>query len=104
VVNLPIQGPPNPEDDTHYDEYFSEAKITLLHQRECIHDYQELNDTFCHCRICGKVERWENLPADNSNVLMRAEGMSFLVPMSCLPEEFQVTIKRRRAMRQGEQK
>ena len=86
MVNLPIQGSPFPEDDHHYDEFFSEAKITLLHQAECIHDFQELNDTFCYCRICDKVERWENLPADNSNVLMKAEGMTFLVPMSCPPD------------------
>lgn len=104
MVNLPIQGSPFPEDDHHNDEYFSEAKIKLIHQRECAHDYQELNETFCYCRICDKVERWENLKPKTDNVLMRAEGMTFMVPMSCLPEQFQVTIKRRREMRQGEQK
>lgn len=100
---LPIQGPPDPKDDHHEDELISEAAERIFRQRECIHDWQELNETFCHCRICDKVERWSNQPPDNKFVMMKAEGMTFMVPMSCLPEQFQSTIKRLRKMRQEKQ-
>tara|TARA_R100001163_G_C5056134_1_gene192560 strand:- start:440 stop:742 length:303 start_codon:yes stop_codon:yes gene_type:complete len=97
---LPIQGPVDPKDDHHEKEYFSEAGDLLLSQRECLHDWQEVNDTTCYCRLCGKAERWKNLPAINDTVMMKAYGMTFVVPMNCLPEQFQSTIKNLRSMQE----
>ena len=95
---LPIQGPPDPKDDHHYDQYFSEAGHKIAMQRECLHDWMEVDDKTCYCRLCDKTELWANLKPDTSTVMMKAYGLSFMVPMKCLPEEFQRTIEIRRRM------
>ncbi len=97
-MNLPIQGPVDPRDDHHDKQQFSEAFDTLLTQRECLHDWMEVDDETCYCRLCNKTERWKNLQPDTSTVKMTAYGVSFMVPMKCLPEEFQRTIQIRRRM------
>ena len=91
-------GPIDPKDDHGKDELYSEAFDTLITQRECLHDWMEVDDETCHCRLCGKTERWDNLKPDTSNVMMQAYGLTFMVPMKCLPEEFQRTIQIRRQM------
>jgi hypothetical protein len=95
---LPIQGPPDPKDDHHYDEYFSKAGHKIVMQRECLHDWMEVDDKTCYCRLCDKTELWANLKPDTSTVMMKAYGLSFMVPMKCLPESFQRTIQIRRQM------
>jgi hypothetical protein len=41
------------------------------------------------------------MPAKNDTVMMKAHGMTFMVPMKCLPKEFQRTIKIRRSIEEG---
>tara|TARA_Y100000114_G_scaffold99799_1_gene92905 strand:- start:208 stop:510 length:303 start_codon:yes stop_codon:yes gene_type:complete len=98
---LPIQGPVDPKDDHHDDEQISESAEILYRQRECLHDWQEISDSTCLCRLCGKAERWDNMPTRNDTVMMKAHGMTFMVPMKCLPEQFQRTIQIRRNIEQG---
>jgi|TARA_R100000084_G_C4586864_1_gene116505 hypothetical protein len=97
-MNLPIQGPVDPKDDTFYKEQISKIGAILLNQKECTHDYQEVGGDLAQCRLCGKRTRWENMPASNDTVMMRAYGVTFMVPMKCLPVEFQRTIQIRRRM------
>jgi hypothetical protein len=59
-MNLPIQGPADPRDDTFYKEDISEAKETVLRQEECIHDYQEIGGDLAECRLCGHRSRFTN--------------------------------------------
>ncbi len=70
-------------------------------RRECLHDWQEISDTTCLCRLCGEAKRWDNMPASNDTVMMKAYGMTFMVPMKCLPESFQRTIEIRRNIKEG---
>ncbi len=98
---LPIQGPPDPKDDHHEDEQISAAGEIVYRQRECLHDWQEINDTSCLCRLCGKIERWDNMPASNDTVMMKAYGITFMVPMDCLPKSFQRTIEIQRIYKEG---
>ena len=99
-MNLPIQGPVDPKDDHHDDEQISEAGEIVLRRRECLHDWQEISETTCLCRLCGGAKRWEDMPAKNDTVMMKAYGITFMVPMNCLPEQFQQTIQTRRKMQE----
>tara|TARA_R100001463_G_scaffold74538_1_gene128552 strand:+ start:837 stop:1145 length:309 start_codon:yes stop_codon:yes gene_type:complete len=101
-MNLPVQGPVDPKDDHHNDEQISEAGEIVLRRRECLHDWQEISDTTCLCRLCGEAKRWEDMTASNDTVMMKAYGITFMVPMKCLPEEFQQTIQTRRKMQEGD--
>jgi hypothetical protein len=44
------------------------------------------------------TERWANLKPNTETVMMKAYGLTFMVPMKCLPESFQRTIQIRRQM------
>ena len=97
---LPIQGPPDPKDDHHDDEQISAAAEIIYKRRECLHDWQEISDSTCLCRLCGEAKRWDDMPAKNDTVMMKAYGITFMVPMKCLPEQFQQTIQTRRKMQE----
>jgi hypothetical protein len=88
----------DPKDDHYEDEQITPSGEVVLRRRECLHDWQEVSDTSCVCRLCGKAERWDNMPARNDTVMMQAYGITFMVPMECLPEEFQRTIEIRRSI------
>ena len=91
-------GPIDPKDDHGNDEQISEAAEIVMRQRECLHDWMEVDDETCYCRICEKTERWANLKPNTETVMMKAYGLTFMVPMKCLPESFQRTIQIRRQM------
>tara|TARA_S200002703_G_C3791280_1_gene244186 strand:+ start:1964 stop:2269 length:306 start_codon:yes stop_codon:yes gene_type:complete len=97
-MNLPIQGPVDPKDDHHNDEQISTAGEIVLRRKECLHDWQEISDSTCLCRLCGEAKRLDDMPASNDTVMMKAYGITFMVPMDCLPESFQRTIQIRRQM------
>ncbi len=57
---LPIQGPPDPRDDTFYKEDISEIRETILRRQECIHDFEEIGGDLGQCRHCGERTRFTN--------------------------------------------
>ena len=91
-------GPIDPKDDHGNEEQISEAAEIVMRQRECLHDWMEVDKETCYCRICEKTERWANLKPNTDTVMMKAYGLTFMVPMKCLPESFQRTIQIRRQM------
>jgi hypothetical protein len=99
-MNLWAKETLDPKDDHHEDEQISQAGEVVLRRRECLHDWQEISNSTCLCRICGEAKQWDNMPTENNTVMMRAYGVTFMVPMKCLPKQFQQTIEARRKMQE----
>lgn len=90
-MNLPIQGSPDPKDDTHNKEDISEVRSKILDQRECIHDFQELGNDLLECRLCGERSRFGDIKPETERVFITLPGLpgafqNLYVPRSMLHE------------------
>ncbi len=82
-MNLPVQGSTDPKDDTNNKEDISPIREIILERRECLHDFQEIDDSLLVCRNCGEAQSINNLKPnwDDPNSII-------LINIASLPESF----------------
>jgi hypothetical protein len=74
-LNLPIQGPTDPKDDTFYKEDISDAQETIFRRRECIHDFYEFKEGLFECRHCGERSRLGSTDTANEGLLIKLTAL-----------------------------
>jgi hypothetical protein len=88
-MNLPIQGSPDPRDDTHNKEDITEIGALLLDQSECVHDYQEIGSDLLECRHCQHRSRFGEIKSDRIEIKLPSLPGAFqtlFVPRTMLDE------------------